>query len=153
MIFENVSGYKITIILFVRSCGSGEILLSVRRVSFCNILSVHCQSLTDSSKHSLLSSISRSVWRILIHSFSSLSMSFLVCLISLTGWQEENAIVYTHVLLMHSLAQKLKTKWSLIDHHLVKYPRRSHSSRVIAPLVDWLSIKEFFTFFYRLKCE
>lgn len=41
--------------------------------------------LTDSWMHSFLSSISRRVCKILMHSFSSLSISFLVCLISLSG--------------------------------------------------------------------
>lgn len=78
------------------------------------------QVLTDSWKHSFLSSISRSVWRTLIHSFSSLSMSFLVCLISLTGWQETCSIIYSHVLLMQSLAQKqgntllITTRWNFL---------------------------------------
>lgn len=40
--------------------------------------------LTFSSNISLLSSISRRVCRILMHNFSSFSISFLVCLMSLT---------------------------------------------------------------------
>lgn len=80
---------------------------------------VRVRSLTVSSKHSFLPSISRRVCRILMDSFSSLSINFLVCLISLTGWQEKWRIIYGPRPANAVTGSRVKKQKQMlfIDHH------------------------------------
>lgn len=77
--------------------------------------------------HSFLSSISRRVCKILMHSFSSLSISFLVCLISLSGG-DKRAQSATFMPPIQPLVHNIKTKRYFIDEVKV-----SESSRKIIP--------------------